>query len=119
MGITSEQKEAALRAYVAKRMTPRQFAEYIGYSYSGAITILLGRMWPKTPRPKGFMHPWPERKAQTVALRNRYSREEIDAALELSYRELARYMGVSHCTVHCWQNGTAKSRRARAEGGRP
>ena len=115
----AEWKEAALREYVTRRMTPRQFANHIGYSYSGAITILLGRMWPETPRPEGFMHPWPERAAQSVALLHRYTREDIIKALALkeaegwSYRQLARYMGVSHCTTHRWVHGNPTKRNKR------
>lgn len=105
---------AALRDYVVERMTPRQFAEHVGIGYSGAVAVLAGKIWRDTPRPEGFRYPWPERSYQSTAIKQRYSRAEVDEALALkakekwSYRTLATHMGVSHCTAYRWEHGNPK-----------
>jgi transposase len=112
----SERREAALRKYVSKRMTPTQFAKHIRLSYSSAVRILRGEMWKDTERPERFRYPWPERMSQSTSIRNAYSREEIAEAVALkkaegwSYRQLAAYMGVTHATTYRWENGETRQR---------
>jgi hypothetical protein len=107
----AEWRADALMDYVRERMSPKQFAEHIGAPYSSAIHILSGNRWKATPRPAGFVYPWPERAAHSQSIRNAYSRPEIEEALALrhargwSYRELAEYMGVQQSTTHRWENG--------------
>ncbi len=47
--------------YVEKRMSPKEFAEHIGFTLSNTYFILQGKAWKDTPRPEGFQYPWPER----------------------------------------------------------
>jgi transposase len=110
-------REVALQGYVRERMTPKQFAEYVGAPYSSAVHILSGNRWKETPRPAGFAYPWPEKAPHSDSIRNAYSRPEIEEALALrhakgwSYRELAEHMGVQQSTAHRWENGDAKRRK--------
>ena len=49
-----------LQDYVDQRMTPQEFAEHTGLDRNACYRILSGEQWIRTPRPDGFMYPWPE-----------------------------------------------------------
>lgn len=110
----AEWQAGVLHDYVQARMTPKQFAEHIGTSYSGAVAVLCGKIWKDAPRPDGFLYPWPEQSYKSTAIKQRYTREEVNEALALkakekwSYRTLAAFMGVSNCTAYCWEHGNPK-----------
>lgn len=53
-------KAEVLQDYVDQRMTAKEFAEHTGLPLNNVYRILAGEQWTKTPRPEGFMYPWPE-----------------------------------------------------------
>ena len=93
-----EWRAECLVDYVRDRMTPRIFAEHIGTSRSVAYKILLGDYWKATPRPEGFLYPWPEAQNPVVISQRRkeayadgYKRFEEG---KWTYRKLAYYLGI-------------------------
>jgi hypothetical protein len=94
-----------LEDYVRERMSPQQFAEHCGLRLNNVYAILWGKSWKNTPRPDGFLYPWPEREA--LGSRSRFRRRQDDyiAAIKamraenLSKHEVAARLKVSYQTV--------------------
>jgi hypothetical protein len=101
----SSWKAECLEDYVRERMTPRQFADYVGISITGAYEILQGNRWIQIPRPEGFEYPWPERR--NLGSRGSFQRRQAEyiAAItdmrthNLSKQEVAERLGVVPQTV--------------------
>lgn len=98
-------KAEVLRDYVEQRMTAREFSEHTGIDINSCYRILSGETWIKTPRPEGFMYPWPEH-AESYKRCNDASRYPHFVAVlkqateeKWSVRKTAQAMGVSSSSI--------------------
>jgi plasmid maintenance system antidote protein VapI len=57
-------RTAALAECWEKKMTPQQFADYVGVTRALVYAIFAGREWKTIPRPKGFTYPFPYQPVQ-------------------------------------------------------
>jgi plasmid maintenance system antidote protein VapI len=54
-----EWRTQALQECWDQKMTPKQFAEYLGVTRAQVYAIFAGRTWKRIPRPQGFVYPFP------------------------------------------------------------
>jgi hypothetical protein len=91
--------------YVRGRMTPQEFADHTGYALTNVYRILMGVSWKDTPRPEGFMYPWPERANLGSRGSFRRRQDEYVAAITamrtegLTKHEVAERLKLSYQTV--------------------
>jgi len=98
-------KAEVLQDYVDQRMTAKEFAEHTGLDINQCYRILSGETWIKTPRPEGFMYPWPEhvnanKRCNDVSCDPHFVAVLQQASAEKwGVRKTARMMGVSTNSV--------------------
>ena len=86
MAIDKIWREECLVDYVRDRMTPTEFAEYVGISRDNAYGVLSGKIWKDIDRPDGFMYPWPEHEKKYSKRINQTRKEKYAEGMRL-YRE--------------------------------
>lgn len=80
-----------LQDYVDQRMSAKEFAEHTGVDINSVYRILCGEQWLNTPRPEGFIYPWPE---HAKASRKRLDESKFPFYADVMKRAKAESWGV-------------------------